>query len=586
MKKNIFLILTILLIGHFVFAQSSVVKTLVVKINGVPGKDCDFSGNRGIQNAIESIKDASAYNKYKIIIYPGIYKASSIKDFNSEGSGEGNYAFIRGKDFVSIKGTNRDSVIITGELPDDLGENFSYGSYQTLFWNANEANIESVTITAKDIRYPIHIDGSQLGMANAHTRINDTKIIHWGNSNNATNWPAPHPLGLGMSDGQTLVVENSILQSTTRALAMHTNKDFKTNSQLVYKNCEFIATGSKKDVATIESLGSKKKDDILIVNCSWNEGYVFIAHDWPYLSTGIENQHYNHCDLKIHGYGNSSFLWKPNFRGFALKIVSKSNGGTVRFDPNSSAFPVIISEEGKTEKTTLYNGEVHEDGYSYRDGIKDIKSYAIGHLDVGDEVTFNKMFIKSLGKRLGDCSKEPKTLGVVIDGKLYNIEFNENYIGEGLNNDDKPAAFSNAQIIEEIRVVIGDIAEISLWAVGNDYYPGFSDCIDTVRANENILNGMVVFKEKSGAIRKATKYDKEIYGVALDDILINSMGRVLTRGYLSVDKNQRFRVLTGNNSIIKKGEGLGLSETPGIVSKNASNRLFVAKDDNVIIVGK
>jgi hypothetical protein len=31
---------------------------------------------------------------------------------------------------------------------------------------------------------------------------------------------------------------------------------------------------------------------------------------------------------------------------------------------------------------------------------------------------------------------------------------------------------------------------------------------------------------------------------------------------------------------------MGISETPGIVSKNASSKLFVAKDDNVIIVDK
>ena len=365
---------------------------------------------------------------------------------------------------------------------------------------------------------------------------------------------------------------------------MHRNKDFKTKSQLVYKNCEFIATGNIKDLATIESLGSKKKDDILIVNCSWNDGYIFIVHDWPYLSTGIENQNYNHCDLKVHGYGNSPFLWKPNFRGNALKIVSKSDGGSVRFDSNSSAFSSIISDESNKEKTILYNGEVHQDGYSHYDGKDNIKSYAIGHLDVGDEVTFNKKFIKSLGKRLGDCSLEPKTLVVVVDGKSYNMVFDKNYIGDGLNNDDKPATFSNSQIIEEIKNVIGDVADVTTWAVGNDYYPEFSDCTDTVIANENILNGMVVFKEKSGTIRKATNSDKKIYGVALDDILENSKGRVLTRGYLLADKNQRFRILTDTNSKIEKGEDIGISKTPGIASKNSSIKLFVAKDNNVIIV--
>jgi len=581
--KSILFIFIIILLNNTINAQSFIAENkITVKIDGTPGIDCDFSGNRSIQDAIESIKDASSDNRYEIIVYPGIYQATSTKDYNSEGSGEGNYAFIRGKDFVSIKGTNRDSVIITGELPDNLGENFSYGSYQTFFWNANEANIEGVTITAKDIRYPIHIDGSQLGMANAYTKINDTKIIHWGNSNNATNWPAPHPLGLGMSDGQTLVIENSVLQSPTNALAMHTNKDFENKSKLIYKNCEFIALGSGGKLATIESLGSKKPDEILLINCSWHDGYIFIAHDWPYLSTQIENQNYNHCDLNIHGYGNSLFLWKSYFRGYALKILSKSNGGIVRFDANSSAFSSIISNESNIDEIILYNGEVQQYGYSYYDGKGDIKSYAIGHLDVGDEITFNKKFIKSLGKRLGDCSQEPKILAVIIDGKQYEIVFDKDYVGIGLNNSDQPSSFSNTQIINEINNIIGDVAKTTLWAVGNDYYPELSDCLDTVKASEEILNGMVVFKENSGKVRKATEYDKKVYGIALDDIIENSMGRVLIRGYIRTDINKRFKVLTDCNLRIKKGDSLGISTTPGIASKNAIYKLLVAKDDGII----
>ncbi len=581
MKKV--LILSILLaIGFVYFQLKPNVKIIKAKIDGTVGVDCDFSGNRAIQDAIESINDASENNRYEILIYPGVYKATSIEDFDSEGSGGGYYSFIRGKDFVSIRGINRDSTIIKGELPDDLGHDFLYAAYQTLLWNADEANIEGLTITAKNLRYPIHIDGGQLGMANAHLRINNTKIIHFGNSNDAKNWPAPHPLGLGMSDGQILIVENSILQSPTRALAMHTNKDFKIKSQLVYKNCEFIAQGAEKDLATMESLGSKKQDDIYIVNCKWDEGYVILAHDWPYLSTGIENQSYKHCDLKIHGYGNNKFLWESNFRGYALKIVSKSNSGTVRFNIDSDAFQDVISNEQSKYKTILYNGEVSEKGYSFRDGKNEIKGYAIGHLDVGDEVTFDKKFIKSLGKRLGDCSKEIKILGVVIDGKPYNIVFDKNYVGEGLNNADKPSDISNIQVLEEINNVIGDVAEASLWAVGNDYYPEFSDCLDTVRASENILNGMIVFKEKSGKIRRATEDDKEIYGVALDDIIENGNGRVLFKGYLLADKNKRFRILTDVDSNIEKGESIGVSHTPGIASKNAIKKLFVAKDNNVI----
>ena len=586
--KNTLIFFAFFLLNNMITAQPVAVENnLIVKRDGTQGIDCDFSGNRAIQDAIESIKDASANNRYEVIVYPGIYQATSTKDFNSEGSGEGNYAFIRGKDFVSIRGTNRDSVIIRGILPNNLGENFSYASYQTLFWNANKASIVNATITAQNLRYPIHLDGGQKGMANAYTKFSNVKIIHYGNTGDATNWKSDTPLGLGMSDGQVLVVENSSLYSNSRwALYMHTNKNFQKKSKLVFTNCKFIGEGKEGNnvLGCFQSLGSKRQDEIILQNCSWDKAYVIHVDDWPYLSTGVDEQSYNHCDLNVHGFGNSMFLWSSIFRGFALKIISKSDGGTVRFDSGCSAFPLIISEDKSIESQILFNNEVNKDGYSYRDGKKDIKSYAIGHLDVGEEKTYDNKYFKSLGKRLGDCSKKHKTLVVIIDGMRHEIVFDKNYAGKGLNNDNEPSAFSNAQIINEINSVIGDIAEVTLWAVGNDYYPEFSDCTDTVVAKENILNGMLVFKEKSGKIRKATKYDKKVYGVALDDIIENRMGRVLTRGYLLADKNQRFRILTDSNSKIEKGESIGISNIPGIASKSALNKLFVAKDNNIISI--
>ena len=58
MKKTIILFV-ILLSTNFVFAQPpDNTKTITVKINGTAGVDCDYAGNRAIQDAIESISDA------------------------------------------------------------------------------------------------------------------------------------------------------------------------------------------------------------------------------------------------------------------------------------------------------------------------------------------------------------------------------------------------------------------------------------------------------------------------------------------------------------------------------------------------
>lgn len=566
------------------FGQSkSYTKVIKVKINGTPGKDCDFAGNRAIEDAIESIHDASENKRYEILIYPGIYKALDTSEFNSAGSFSGNYAFIRGKDYVSIKGTVRDSVIIDGELPDNLGKNFSYASYSTLFWNANQASIENLTIIAKNLRYPIHMDGSRLGMEYTYNKLKNLKLLHLGNSNDALNWKSYHPLGLGMSNGQVLEVDSSYFQSTTWPLYVHNNKNFTKRAKLIFNDCIFVGLGDQKLLAMFQNLGSQKSDEVIINNCTWNKGYIMQADDWPYLPTSLENQSYNHCNFKIKGSGNSPFLWESSFKGETLKITSNSVDGTVRFDPKCSAFPLIIKDKHyKIGKYVKYNGEIEDEGYSYRDGSGSIKGYATGYLDVGDEPTYDNTYIKSLGKRLGDCSAHHKILVVIINGKKYKIIFNKNYAGTGLHNPWAPSDYSNDQIIALMNKVLGTVANISLYAVGNDYYPEFSDYLDTLKSSENIEKGMVVVKNKSGELKIATKDDREIFGVALDDVIAGKMGRVLMKGYISSDQTQRFCVLLKTNLPIKEGEKFGISQIPGILSNSASLKFFTAISDHVL----
>ena len=58
--KHTCILFILILINNINIAQPLFVKNeIIVKIDGKVGVDCDFSGNRGIQNAIESIKDAS-----------------------------------------------------------------------------------------------------------------------------------------------------------------------------------------------------------------------------------------------------------------------------------------------------------------------------------------------------------------------------------------------------------------------------------------------------------------------------------------------------------------------------------------------
>lgn len=556
---------------------------LKVRINGTPGRDCDFAGNRAIQDALESIHDASPAKPYVIDVGPGVYKASQPDDFNSKGSSTGNYAFIRGKDDVSLRGINKDSVIVRGQLPDNLGSSFPYESYQTVYWNARSGSISNITITAKNIRYPVHIDGGATGLSGAHIRLEHVNLLHYGNTGNATRWKSWHPLGLGMSEGQVVEVVSSLLQSPSWPLYMHTNGDFKRASKLLFSNCCFDGTGASKLLACFQSLGSHREDMIRLENCTWKKGYVMQADDVPYLSDRKEGIHYDHCDLKITGRGNGPFLWSPSFHGQVLKIISRATeGGSVMVDTLSSAYKVIMQSPEEIGRQTLAAGEVLAGGYASRKGMNAVKAYARGCVDVEDMPDMKNRYNRSLGKRLGNCSQQPKILGIMIDGRRYEIIFNKDYAGPGALNDTIPPAFSNEKILADIRDAIGNVADIALWSAGNNYYPAFTDNISNGTAAELIKKGMVVQMNSNRRLIPAMPGTRNILGVALDDMLPGEAGRVLTKGYLSTNNQQPFHLLLSDKTRIEKGTALKISPIPGILTISDTGGLFHAIEENLI----
>ncbi|MFC0182735.1 hypothetical protein ACFFJX_09245 [Pseudarcicella hirudinis] len=402
----------------------------VVRRNGTPGTDCDFAGNRAIQDCIESITDASQYKQYEILVYEGIYEATQTTDYNSAGITTGMVSFLRGKSFVSVRGVSRDRVIIRGSLPSNLSSSV-YQYYQTAYWHADFGNLEEVSIENTNGRYPLHIDGGQTGCAFFTSNIINVRLVHNGNTGNATAWSSWHPLGLGTSNGQIIVAKNAIFISKKWPQYVHNNSNFTKPSSVTYNSCRFetLDPAGDKIASKIQSLGSSKKDLVEFNNCRFEGCFIMSHDDIPFIPSVLADQYVNHADFRILGSGNSPLLYEPNFKGLALRITSKSTGttSTVRFDTNSTAFTTVI-------KDNKYNGDWLNDfgvnnvsGYAYKDGYTGVSGYAIGRLDCGDDKVgiASDLYIKSLGKRLGDCSVTNKTLTVIIDGTSFNIVFNK-----------------------------------------------------------------------------------------------------------------------------------------------------------------
>jgi hypothetical protein len=554
--------------------------TKIVKKNGTVGVDCDFNGNRGIQNAIESITDASAYKRYEIVVDKGSFEALAKSDVtagviapSAEQTGANMVAFVRGKSFVSLRGVDRDSVIIRLNMPPEVPTN-TYQYYQTMYWHSDQGTIENVTIIGKNARYPVHIDGGQLGCKNFYSAFKNCKFIHQGNPNNtgvAGEWNSGHGVGTGMSDGQVLEFLYCYFEAAFDLFYHHTNLNFAKGSKVVYRNCYGINIGTNKIAYNLQSLGSGKQDIVEFYNTKTSNAYIFSIDDNPYIPTALKDQNYNHNDFRIFGSGNDPFVCRTNFfGGHALKITSKNGGASsiVRFDFNSSAFLLLVKDKDylSGSYTTDLN-EVNENGYAYKDGSGSVFGYAIGRLDIGSYPCGlqRNVYIKSLGKRLGDCSVVNKTLGIIIDGTTYNVVFNKNYNGTDTAT---PSTYSNGQILAEINAVIGAVATASEYNIANDYFPEFSDVNQIFKSAEIIEKGMVVVAD-SGVIRKALSTDEKITGVALDDVIPNNYARVYIKGYVDGNTGFPFSIKQEAYVATLKGEKFGISATAGKISKTA-----------------
>ncbi|MDI9863497.1 hypothetical protein QM480_04130 [Flectobacillus sp. DC10W] len=566
-------------------SKTSVAKTtqLIVRKNGTVGTDCDFAGNRAIQDAIEFCTDATSTKKYEILVYEGIYEANDPAQYNSGGIVTGMVSFIRGRNYVSVRGVDMERCIIRGLLPENLNSG-NYQNYQLVYWHSDNGTMENFTVDFGNGRYPIHIDGGRTGCKNFLSNLFRIKVIHRGNKGNALAWTSYHPIGLGTSDGQQLIHKDSMFISKGNALYAHNNRAFDKECGLEYYNCIFETDSNSKIIATIQSMGSGRRDKIRLENCQFQGGYIIDHNNEPFLTANLTETYYDTADFRLYGSGNSPFLYEPALRGIALRIKSKSKGtnSKVRIDPTCSAFDLIIKDNKYIGDYVDYFGVSIQSGYAFRDGDNGLSGFAIGRLDVGEEgITINKnLYVKSLAKRLGDCSTNNKTLTVTIDTLTYNIVFNKNYTGVGVTETMLPA-FTNQQIVDEIKAVIGNVADVDLWGVGNDYYPEFTDVLSIQKSTEVIFKGMAVVVD-GGLARKAKNTDEKIFGIALDDFLTGGKGRILMKGYIRTDETKRFSTLQENYTVVNKGEQLGISSTDGKLSKLSQRKFFTAIDNGIV----
>lgn len=525
------------------------------------------NGNNAIQNAINSIETATKESPVNIRVKAGIYKAENSTDYTANGTYP---AFILPKDNVNIIGDSAEDCIIWAELPyNDASINrpIARHMHQTIYNWADNSTFENLTIVAKNIRYAVHQDNPN--------EANKTRYYKNCNFKFLGNKGFLAALGIGTYSGSRTYVEGGVSFSEyTAPFACHNNQKFENPSVWSFKNHTF-ATVEQNVVINIQNSGSLISDIAHFENCSVEGGLIFNYSD-VYIYTPNLNDSYNHANWKITGSGNNPMYFVNEVLGKGLKVEANTVGHRVRFDTNSSAYPLIIANPKNYFGNLGHPERKIQDKYIIHDYYSKLKSYAIGCVSIQeDDYPYGTTTSQDrLGLRLGDCSTVNKTLGIIINDVTYNVVFDKDY-----------TAFTNAQIIAEINAVINGVGVASEYIIGRDYYPEFTDANYKLRNNssEAILKGTLVSIVGTG-VKKATTGDI-VLGIAIDDIEPSwKTGEGVYYGFGRIIKKMIFhkeQVLKESGVVIEKNEKY--SALSGKLIEDINGNLIGFDDDYLLI---
>ncbi|MEK3911364.1 glycoside hydrolase family 99-like domain-containing protein [Paenibacillus sp. FSL H7-0331] len=480
--------------------------------------------------ANDSIQDSSPEKQYIILIYPGVYT-------------EKNWVV---KPYTTLRGTDRETVILKGENSPSA-TNLEITNQSTI-WLKGTANLENLTITARNMRYPVHSEDSGNNKDAVHI-VKNSHIEHYGNLeavNYRNSWVAAHPgvtpptdldptkvwggisgvgshaWGYGSASGVRETVYGSSFVSKADGWYVHNREDFTKPQINVINNSRIVSTETLQPIV-IQSLGSGTNDEVIFNNTEIIGTYM-VQNDSPWITQKPENQYANHADYNVTFTNSTPIGYEDGHRGRALALFSSSTGSQSSVRVSGDAVPDILG----TYETRDGGGGL--DGYLY--GYWDISGIKVG---LSSNIDVNN----TLGRRLGDVSAIHKTLQVTFEnGTTKTIIFNENYTNQ-----------PNSYVLGKINEALGVSGRAVEYNVtGSEYYPQVSD-------KQLILNNYtqvgiprfaaVRFDTDNTTLRLMNAADapESFVGIALERIKPGASGRVLTEGIM---KSSQLYGFSGN----------------------------------------
>lgn len=537
-----------------------------------------FKGKNAIQLALDSITDASEKKRYRILT-KGKFEITQAIDYIGY---RGYPSMILAKDFVAIIGDG--STVISASLPyDDAaigasidGNTYARTQYQTLYTYAKEALIEGITFVAKNTRYALHLDNPN--GANKRHDFKNVSFVFKGDKG------SKQALGVGTSSGEKTYFDGGKCHSDAGVpFYCHNNTKFTSASLMSFNNYSFSSNVEARAIK-LDNDGSCVKDKLELNNCSFSGSTYVVSYVdvWLKKNPAQNYDHFDHAEWEITGGNNSPFCFDNLVGGLSLRFKTTVTGDnqTIRFNPASSAYGVLIKNSQAANVVPYTDSYDYLNGYIVCDGSSGSSALAIGCKDVSEVAGLydSSVIYTSLGKRLGDCSSNSKSLGVIVNGTETTITFNKNY-----------SSMTNAQILSEINSSLSGLT-VDLYSYGRDYYPMLADTTEYVYNStaSAIAKGSVLTKSKNG-VRLASVNDV-VFGVALDDIAVmrtlsdgsrKGQGRVLKRGYIYTSQSKAHFVLADNQAA---AIGTRFNVSNGQLVADANGKISVDIDTGVVSI--
>lgn len=443
--------------------------------------------------------------------------------------------------YVTIRGRDRDTVILAGAQPDDSG-NDAIRLNSTL-WLTSTATLENLTVTARNMRYPIHSESSGAVTDYVH-RLHNVRVVHEGNqgardwrlANPGSGLPAgevstvQRPWGHGASSGGEEHFEQVTFESyDANAWYVHTNRDWANPARYTLRHCTLISR-VPDGVIAVEPIGSGVESTLEISDSTFgNVRRVNVRNTlWLSLTHFPADQH----EVAVSIGGMHRLGFDPATRGRALVLTAVSTSETGITVSGTGA--VIVGQYRRVRGGTGLPAQAW--------GWPDVSGALVG---AGSDQQVNN----TLGRLLGDCSTVSKTLTVTVGEGSRSVILGSDY-----------RETSNADILAELNSALAGLAVASIEDPMLEFhYPRFPDREMSVPVAAGIRRGEAV-KLVNGQAQKMQPSDpvSQLAGVAVSSAAPGDYVRVITRGLFD------YRGLDGITSPLTDGQTVYLSDSvPG-----------------------